>query len=156
MNEQFSPNLSWHEGANYPSPVQKILTFGYYDGPTDGVMQCGDGRVYRFDLLAWEPRTQDLRVFGLFPMGPATWEQLTALYGDHGFRWQEQLRQPIEDFLRQTGPVEWVLATEDLKGEILRVKAIRPEELARITDWSAFFGLSQELQEIGPYLKVDE
>jgi|SRR5579884_943465 len=156
MNKQISPNQSWREGVNYSSPVQKVLIFGWYDGPTDGVLQCGDGQVYRFDLLAWEPATQDLRVFGLFPMPSASWEQLIAICGGPGFRWQEQLRQPIEDVIRQAGDVEWVVATEDLQGEILRVKAIRPDELARVTNWNAFLGLTQEVHDIGPYLKFEE
>ncbi len=156
MNKQLSPNQSWREGANYLSPVQKVLIFGWYDGPTDGVLQCRDGQVHRFDLLAWEPATQDLRVFGLYPMPSAAWEQLIAICGGDRFRWQEQLRQPIEDVIRQAGPVEWVVATEDLQGEIVCVKAIRSDELARVTNWSAFLGLTQELHDIGPYLKFEE
>ncbi|SRR5579875_1105694 len=156
MNKQMSPNQSWHEGANFPSPVQNVLAFSYYDGPTDGVLQCADGQVYRFDLLAWEPQTQDVRVFALFPMVPTAWEQLTVLCGGHGFRWQEQLRHPIDDILLQAVPVEWVVATEDLQGEILRVKAICPEELARVTNWSDFLRLTQELCDAGPYLKAND
>ncbi len=164
MKKQLSSSLSWREGANYPSPVEKVLAFSFYDGPTDGVLRCVDGQVYRFDLLAWEEQTQDLRVFSLSPLAPAEWARLIALCSSHdfprwpswGFRWQEQLRQPIQDILRQASPVEWVIATEDLQGEILRVKAIRPEELARVTNWSAFLGLTQELRDSGPYLNVNE
>lgn len=156
MSGEISPNLSWREGANYPSPVQKMLTFGWYDGPTDGVLQCRDGRVYRFDILAWEPATQDLRVFALFPMTAIAWERLTALCGGDGLRWQEQLRQPIEEILQQKGPVQWVVAAEDLQREILLAKLIGPEELAGITDWGAFLGLKQELHDIDPFLKFDE
>lgn len=164
MNKQLSPNQSWYEGANYISPVQKILAFGYYDGPTEGVLQCGDGQTYRFDLLAWEPETQDLRVFCLSPLPSPAWEQLIALCAAQEsphwpvwvVGWHEELHQPVEEILRQAGPVEWVLATEDLQGEIQRVKAIRPEELAQVTNWSTFLGLPQKLCDSGPYLKVDE
>ena len=151
-----SPKQPWHEGANFPSPVQKVLVFGYYDGPTNGVLQCADGQVYCFDLLAWEPDTQDVRVFGLSPMPRQTWQQLSALCRGHGFPWPEPLRQSIEDILRQAGPVEWVLATEKLEGEILRAKAIRPEELAQVTDWGAFLGLMQEVRDANPYLKPND
>jgi hypothetical protein len=164
MNKQLSASQSWHEGANYPSPVQKVLAFGYYDGPTEGVLQCSNGQTYRFDLLAWEPETQDLRLFCLSPLPAPGWEQLTTLCAAREAMrwpvwvvgWHEGLHQSIQESLRQAGPVEWVVATEDLQGEILRVKAIRPDELARVTDWSAFFGLSQELRDSGPHLKVDE
>jgi hypothetical protein len=153
MNEQLSANFRWHEGANYSSPVRKVLAFEHYDGPVDGVLQCADGQVYRFDLLAWEEETQDVRVFGLAPLARPAWERLIALCTDcetprwpiWAFRWQEQLRQPIEDILRQSGAMEWIIATEDLLGEILRIKAIHLEELARIGNWGAFLGLAQEL-----------
>lgn len=153
MNKELSPNQSWREGANYPSPVQKVLALGYYDGPTEGVLQCGDGQTYRFDCLAWEPQTQDLRLFRLSLLPSPGWERLIALCAAYESpRWpvwvvglHEELHQPIQDILRQAGPVEWVIATEDLLGEMLRVKAVRPEELARvIPDWGAFLGLTQE------------
>jgi hypothetical protein len=158
MNKQLSPNLSWREGANYLSPVQKVLAFGHYDGPTDGVLQCGDGQTYRFDLLAWDKETQDVRVFALSPLPRPEWERLIALCTGReaprwpvwAFRWQEPLRQPIEDLLRRAGPVEWALATEDLLGEILRVKAVRPEERVQVTNWGAFLGLAQELPARNP------
>lgn len=164
MNKQLSANLSWREGANYPSPVQKVLAFDYYDGPTYGVLQCGDGATYRFDLLAWDQETQDVRVFGLYPLPCPGWERLIALCSAHEsphwpvwvVGWHEALHQPIDnipidDIQRQAGLVEWVVATEDLLGEILRVKSIRPEELNQVTDWGAFLGLAQELPARGPY-----
>jgi hypothetical protein len=159
MNQQLSPNLSWHEGANYLSPVQKVLAFGYYDGPTEGVLQCANGQTYRFDLLAWEPETQDLRIFCLSPLPSPGWEQLTALCAAHESpRWpvwvvgrHEGLYQPIQEILGQAGPMEWALATEDLRGEILRVKTVRSEELARVTNWGAFLGLTQELHDCRPF-----
>jgi hypothetical protein len=159
MNKQRSPNLSWHEGANYPSPVQKMLAFDYYDGPTYGVLQCSDGATYRFDLLAWDQETQDVRVFSLSSLPRSGWEQLIALCSTHEsprwpvwvVGWHEGLHQPIDDILRQVGPVEWVTATEDWKGVMLRVKAIRPEELNQVTDWGAFLGLAQKLPARSPY-----
>jgi hypothetical protein len=47
MIEQSSASLCWREGANYLSPVQRILAFGYYDGPTDGVLLCGNAQDFR-------------------------------------------------------------------------------------------------------------
>jgi hypothetical protein len=158
MSKQLPPNLYWREGANYPSPVQKVLAFGYYDGPTEGVLQCADGQTYRFDLLTWDQETQNLRVFGLSPLPRPAWDQLIALCASHEtprwpvwvLSWHEGLHQPIEDVLRQAGRMEWVFATEDLQGEILRVQAIRPDELAQVTDWGAFLGLAQELPARSP------
>jgi hypothetical protein len=159
MIEQSSASLCWREGANYLSPVQRILAFGYYDGPTDGVLLCGNAQVFRFDLLAWDEDTQDVRGFRLSPLAREAWEQLVALCCKYETPrwpvwvfWREELRQPIDAILRQAGDVEWVIATEDLLGEMLRVKAIRPEEMVRITDWGAFLELPQELREGRPFL----
>ena len=52
------PGPHLHEGRHFPSPVERILALGYYDGPTEGVLRCGTGEVYRFGLLAWEAETQ--------------------------------------------------------------------------------------------------
>lgn len=159
MNKQLSLNLSWREGSNYPSPVQKVLAFDYYDGPTYGVLQCGDGSTYRFDLLTWDQETQDLRVFSLSPLPRPGWEQLIALCSAHEsprwpvwvLGWQEGPHEPVDAIKRQAGPVEWVVATEDWEGVMLRVKSIRPEELNQVTDWGTFLGLAQALPARGPY-----
>jgi hypothetical protein len=153
MSNQPSSGLSWREGVDIPSPVREVLALGYYDGPTDGVLRCGDRRVYRFELLTWEQQTQDLRVFALSPLPPAAWDQLIALCTCQEAprwpvwvpSWHEGRNEPVDAILQQAGPVEWVLATEDLHGEIPRVKAIQAGELTAITDWKAFLGLDREL-----------
>src|SRR5919204_827193 len=128
MNDQSSPHRCWHEGANYPSPVQKVLALGYYDGPTEGALQCApEGPVYQFEMLAWDESTQDLRVFGLAPLPLTAWEQLTSLYAHHETphwpvwvpSWYEGMNRQVDAILKQAGPVEWVVATQDLRGEIL-------------------------------------
>jgi hypothetical protein len=50
------------------SPITQILALGYYDGPTNGLLRCGeDGRVYRFNLLD-DDFEQDIRIFSLAPI----------------------------------------------------------------------------------------
>lgn len=35
-----------------PSPFDRAVVLGWYDGPTDGLVRCGDcKRVYRFEML---------------------------------------------------------------------------------------------------------
>src|SRR5262245_10767151 len=58
------------EGNNYPSPVTRVLALGYYDGPTNGVLQCGDGGpVCKFNLIEGPFSTEDglwdMRVFAV-------------------------------------------------------------------------------------------
>jgi hypothetical protein len=38
-------------GVNDPSPVSRVVVFGYSDGATDGVMELAGGAVYRFDQV---------------------------------------------------------------------------------------------------------
>ncbi len=161
MNPQSTPCRSWREGADYPSPVEKVLALEHYDGPMEGVLQCAGGDVYRFDMLAWDEETQDVRIFGLSPLSRLAWDHLLALCAGHdsprwpvwAFRWQEQLRQAIEEVLRQAGPMQWVVATTDLLGEIGRVKALRPEERMQVTNWGAFLGLAPEWPVRAPHEK---
>ena len=68
------------EGGAFPSPVLKILALGYYDGPTDGLLQCENGLVYRFEILAWDSEAQDVRVFSLAPMPPTAFDRLAELF----------------------------------------------------------------------------
>ncbi len=150
-----SSSQPWYVGADYISPVQNMLILGYRDGPTEGLLQCVDGHVYRFDLLAWEPQAHKVRVFALFPTAPTAWKQLSALCRGVDLPLPEQLRQSIDDILQQAGPVEWAVATEDFQGEILRVNALNPEELIQIRDWSGFLGLTQELHDVRPYPMTD-
>jgi hypothetical protein len=160
MDKRLSPNLSWREGANYASPIQKVLAFDYYDGPTYGVLQCGDGSTYRFDLLAWDQEILDLRVFGLWRFPRQRWEQLIAAISARQIPrwpvwvlgWDEGSSVSFDDIRRQAGPVEWVVGMEDFPaGQMLRVKSIYPEELNQVTDWGTFLGLAQELPARGPY-----
>ncbi len=153
MNNQSFPHTCWHEGANYPSPVQRVLALGFYDGPTEGALLCApEGQVYKFEMLAWDESTQDLRVFGLAPLPQPAWEQLTSLYARHETphwpvwvpSWYEDMDRQVDSILKRAGPVEWAVATQDLRGDILRARAIRPEEGVRVTDWAKFLGLAQE------------
>ncbi len=52
---------SFSEGAPFLSPVRRVLALGYYDGPTEGLLQCEAGGVHRFEMLAWDSETQDVR-----------------------------------------------------------------------------------------------
>ena len=140
------------QGVAFPSPVQKVLALGYYDGPTDGLLRCEDGRVYRFEMLAWDSETQDVRVFSLAPTPPAAFDQLAALFARRekprwpvwAPSWHEELREETDAILKEGGSVEWVMATEDLMGTILAAMRIRPEEVRTVMDWRPFLGLGAD------------
>lgn len=72
-------------GLNDPSPVSRVIVFGYYDGATDGVMELADGLVYRFDLAdeTHNPEGCDERQFDLRPLPPGSLDRLAAIIGEH-------------------------------------------------------------------------
>ena len=155
-----------HEGKNYPSPFTKLLVLGYYDGPTDGVGQGGEGGpLYRFDMLAWDGETQDLRIFGLALLPSDVLGRLVAMYERYEPArwpvwlpsWHEDLEGEDEPLLSQAGPVAWVVATHDLLGRILAAKSVTAEEVARTTDWSAFLELGTPTQRVpGDYFHPED
>jgi hypothetical protein len=62
-------------------PFHRMVVLGYYDGPTDGIIQCANcSEEYRFDLLDadWDAATEVPRIFSLTPMPPGSLEQLAA------------------------------------------------------------------------------
>lgn len=51
-----------------PSPFVRLLATGYYDGPTEGLIECGTCKTtYSFNKLDWDDQ-QDVRVFALSPV----------------------------------------------------------------------------------------
>jgi hypothetical protein len=154
-----------HEGFDYPSPISRILVLGYYDGPTNGVLQCGEaGAVYKFDfvydlvdgLSSPEDRLLELRVYSLAPLPAKALTELASAYSRFWPpRWpvwvpiwhfgnkddEEAMNRLTDQVLRQAGPVNWVVASFDLTGTIRAAKSVTPQDLARITDWLAFLGI---------------
>jgi hypothetical protein len=152
-----------NEGSHYPSPFSKVLGLGYYDGPTNGLLECTPGgQVFKFDLLdnQGDPEGLDLRVFGLAQLPSTALTQLAEAYARFWSpRWpvwvpvwhfpsredQEAMERLTEQILGQAGPVQWVIAaTGDLLGEIIAAKRVTPDEVARITDWFSFLGIARQ------------
>src|SRR5262245_40100323 len=150
MDGQSPSGQLLHEGKNYPSPVTKVLALGYYDGPTNGVLQCGEGGpVYKFDLLDGPYSTEDglwdLRVFGLAPLPPGSLEQLVEGYKRHWApRWpvwvpiwhfsdpaeEQRMSRLTDQVLQQAGATQWVLATFDLMREIRAARTVNARTLS--------------------------
>jgi hypothetical protein len=48
-----------------PSPFDRILCLGYYDGPTSGLAKCAESqKAYRFELVAWDSGFEN-RIYSL-------------------------------------------------------------------------------------------
>jgi hypothetical protein len=144
------------EGVSFPSPARKVLALDYYDGPTEGLLQCEMGRVYCFKILAWDSETQDVRVFSLAPMPPAAFDRLAELFARCEKpqwpvwipSWCEDQNEETDAILKEAGPAEWVIAVEDLMGTILAAKRVRPEDVRAVDDWRSFLGLGDGIPDL--------
>ncbi len=138
MNERQGSNDVLHEGVRFPSPFSRIIALGYYDGPTSGILEGGTaGPAYKFVMLDGD----DLRIYSLAPLPPGSLENLVQLLTPYQQprwplwcpRWSfpsEALRAEVEAetdrILGLAGPVEWVVAAEDLLHEIVAARSLRP------------------------------
>jgi hypothetical protein len=58
---------------------KEVIAFGYYDGPTQGMVRLADARVYWFEMIA-EDVDRELRVFALSALEPGLFDVVvTAL-----------------------------------------------------------------------------
>jgi len=154
------------EGADYPSPITQILALGYYDGPTQGVLQCGDGGpVYKFDLIdgpfCMKEGWWDLRVYRLAPLPATSLAELAQAYSRYWPpRWpiwlpiwhfqnpadEEAMNRLTDHVLNQAGAPNWVVASFDLTDTIRAAKAVTAAQFALATDWLKLLGIEKPIE----------
>lgn len=117
---------------DYPSPVVRVIALGFYDGPTEGVLQTTDGAAYRFDLIAEEhnPDGLDDRTFALRPLPPGVFDEVAELVGGSAGavvvpRWpvagadrQAEIDRRLDALLASAGPSVWELRCRGLTGTV--------------------------------------
>jgi hypothetical protein len=130
MAESPLPAGPWHAGTTLRSPISKVLALGYYDGPTDGVLTCASGEVFKFDLLDEVPA--DVRHYSLAPLPVEAWTALVNVISPYEpprwpvwcplWRFPSDVRPEIERqvaaILQQAGQAQWLIEAEDLLGTI--------------------------------------
>jgi hypothetical protein len=70
-------------GVALPSkiPFGKILSFGWYDGTTSGMVQCsGCSAAFKYDIVDWDS-DQDRRIFALSPIESDKFDQIVRILG---------------------------------------------------------------------------
>ncbi len=137
-----SPTLRQMENA--PSPISRVIAFGYSDGPTEGVLQVGDGgEVYQFSLIdeleVGGSDSAEVRLFGLSRLPSQVFQKLVDVLSPYSKPqwpvWVPVWRFP-DDVIRQEvdrqvgalhegpGAVAWLVATSDLLGTLRLVKEV--------------------------------
>ncbi len=128
------------------SPFGKMLVTGFYDGPTDGFVECRHcGRAYAFRKLAWDDE-QDVRIYGLAPLEqPLESIRLEALKlpeSDDPVTvvppLAEEQQQAVERLAAR--PVHYVVAAVNLRRGIMAAKPLEQEDVGE-RDWFAWLGL---------------
>lgn len=117
---------------DYPSPVVRVIALGYYDGPTEGVLQTAEGAAYRFDLIGEEhnPDGLDDRTFALRLLPEGAFEEVAELVGGSAAavvvaRWpvagpdrQAEIDRRLDALLASAGPSVWKLRCRELMGTV--------------------------------------
>lgn len=128
------------------SPLNRMLVTGYYDGPTEGFVECREcGQTYAFRKLAWDDE-QDVRIFGLAPLDERLDQiredvlklaqggdvvRVVPLAGDGA--------QPALDRLAAS-PIRYVVASLDLRKGLLAQRALAPDDMGD-RNWFEWLGI---------------
>jgi hypothetical protein len=132
-----NPTTNGVHATNPLGEPTRAIVFGYYDGPTEGVIQFGErGPVFRFtmpnedDQLASENKTRE---YWLHPMPKDTLERITEVLvpymPSHWPIWspkwvfpspkiEAEVDAKLEGILAEAGAAEWRIATDS--GEMFK------------------------------------
>lgn len=128
------------------SPLNRMLIAGYYDGPTEGVIECRDcGQTYAFRMLAWDEH-QDVRIFAVVPLAER-FSEIRGAYPGLAETDKDVLVIPPPTHGEQSTielmlgrPASYVVAALDLQKGIIAKRVCR-DEPDEDQDWFAWLGL---------------
>jgi hypothetical protein len=109
-----------------PASYRRMLMLGYYDGPTDGVIEADSGQVYRFELKGQIEDLWDasLRPYLLRPMPldamdrlvklidpyfPPRWPVWAPIWNFTNESLQADIDAQVENILQEAGPPCWLV-----------------------------------------------
>ena len=123
------------------SPFTRLIATGYYDGPTEGLIECGTCRTtYSFHKLDWDDQ-QDVRVFSISPIMGRGLEELIQNEAVLEPKWPNwvladeapgEFGGKVEDLRRSAAPEEFIVVTESL---LRQITLWRPVGLGAPRDW---------------------
>jgi hypothetical protein len=132
------------------SPFARLLATRYYDGPTEGLVECGScGTTYSFQKLDWDDQ-QDIRIFSLSPISGRGLDDLMRSPGSPLPKWPNWIltseesadfAAKVDELRKSASPEEFIVVTEDLLRE---VGIWRPVGLGVHRDWFSELGLPRK------------
>ena len=123
-----------------PSPFSKLVMLGYYDGPTDGLIECATcATTYAFRKIDWDDG-QNLRVFALAPIPGHDLKELQELGPTQETpKWPtwapnagSKAANVAGEMCQGASPEEFIVAADDL---LKTLEVWRPVGLATPSDW---------------------
>ena len=108
-------------------PFGKVLSFGWYDGTTSGMVQCSRcSAVFKYDIVDWDS-DQDRRIFALSPIEPDKFDQIVrVLGGDAHAKWpfwvpkwefdskeeKKRIEKEVDGHLATARPPEFLIVSD--------------------------------------------
>lgn len=130
--------------------VSRLVALGYYDGPTEGVVELADGwGAYSFNMIAADTE-RDLRAIKLATLPPTKFDELVRLLEEElgparwpiwvpmwEFRSDERRRVAEErvNAIYATAEPIAIAACDDTLERCLKVKDLRENPEANIEEW---------------------
>jgi hypothetical protein len=157
-----SPPLQSQRGPEAMMPFSRVLGLGYYDGPTGGVAESGDGSAcYWFEMLDELPdwdEGNDIRVFSLAALPSGSLDRLIRIFpGSENATsplwvpiWRfdstagrEAAEREVERVQASAAPPQVVIATDAALSKVIARRSVTDDDLRRVKDWLGFLGLAR-------------
>jgi hypothetical protein len=119
-----------HQGPNRPATPPRIIVLGFYDGPTEGVIQFGDrGPVFQFTMPDEDRQLasqSDQREYAFQPLPPdaldrlavtlarylpPSWPVWIPLWRFPSPEVEQSISETIDAILAAAGPPQWRVKT---------------------------------------------
>jgi hypothetical protein len=135
------------KSSNLVSPFRRMLSTGYYDGPTEGFMECYICKeTYVFSKLDWDDE-QDIRIFSIAPVNMSWSEIIDNTVPEHNlnctFAIVPFLIGKYKSFVddRLSLPTAQIAAAYDLQKEFLFWQLYTGEKHINEIDWFSRLGI---------------
>jgi hypothetical protein len=135
------------------SPFTRAIALGWYDGPEEGLVQCGAcQRVYHFTLLDSVDEDRGVRIYSLAPMPTDSMDCLVDVLSPYmapawplwAPRWifpteadRIAVDRAVDNLIARAAAPALAIATPGLLDEIDDVKSLSATEVGQVHDWAS-------------------
>lgn len=131
-----------------PSPLNRMVIFDWYDGPTSGILVCEACTAeYAFSMIDWDSQ-HEIRVFSLAPLPSGSLQEVIDFFGqapEWPVWFPAHLKTPTEEFrsrlgtldriLEKAGMPKFIVAWNRSRQRCIVSRPVQPEVAQEIADW---------------------